>query len=83
MNVRVVFVSPMRLLQVEPLFVLTCHWIVGTGVPVAATVKVAVEPAQVDTLEGCVVIDGPGVMRSTAGLDVAVPQVLVATARNW
>ncbi len=83
MNVRVALVSPMRLLQVAPLFVLTCHWMVGVGVPLAATVNVAVEPAQVDTLEGCVVIDGPGVMRSTAGLDVAVPQLFVATARNW
>ena len=32
------------LLQLDPPLVLTCHWTVGVGLPVAAAVKLAVEP---------------------------------------
>ena len=42
--------------QPEPL--LACHCTVGAGLPVAATVKEAVEPAFTLALDGCVVTAG-------------------------
>src|SRR5262245_56371360 len=39
-TVRVVLVAPGILVQVGPQSVLTCHWTVGVGFPVAAAVRV-------------------------------------------
>lgn len=44
-NVRVVEVAPVTLLNVVPPFVLTCHWTVGAGFPLAAAVKLTLAPA--------------------------------------
>jgi hypothetical protein len=44
-KLTVVEVAPLRLLNVTPPSVLTCHCTVGMGEPVAAAVKVAVWPA--------------------------------------
>jgi len=54
----VVFVAFEILLQLEPPLVLTCHWTVGVGLPVAAAVKLAVEPELTVWLEGLCVIAG-------------------------
>src|SRR5437764_3289715 len=72
-------VAPGMLLNPEPL--LTCHWTVGSGVPVAATVKEAVAPAQTVTLAGCAVTAGPTLTVSVAAVVVDEPQALVKTAR--
>src|SRR5947209_3739728 len=45
-KLRVVEVAPEKLLKLAPPSVLTCHWTVGAGVPLAAALKVAVPPAQ-------------------------------------
>ena len=43
-TVRVVLVAPEISLQMVPPFVLTCHWTVGVGFPLAAALKVAFWP---------------------------------------
>ena len=45
-NDKVLAVAPVMLLQADPPFVLTCHCTVGTGVPLAAELKLAFTPAQ-------------------------------------
>jgi hypothetical protein len=47
-NVSVVEVAPATLLNVTPPSVLTCHWTVGAGFPLAAAVKFALVPAVTD-----------------------------------
>src|SRR5712691_5646823 len=54
-NVSVVRVAPAILLKLTPPSVLTCHWTVGAGVPVAAAVNEAVCPAVIVRLDGDVV----------------------------
>ena len=39
-------------LQVDPLFVLTCHWTVAVGLLIADAVNVAVEPLFTVTADG-------------------------------
>jgi hypothetical protein len=41
-KLKVVFVAPEISFQLVPPLVLTCHWTVGVGLPVAAAVKLAV-----------------------------------------
>ena len=55
-KLSVVEVAPLRLLNVTPPSVLTCHCAVGVGEPVAAAVKVAVWPALTVWLTGWVVM---------------------------
>jgi hypothetical protein len=43
-KLKVVFVAPEISFQLVPPLVLTCHWTVGVGLPVAAAVKLAVAP---------------------------------------
>src|SRR6266581_917849 len=57
-NVSVVRVAPAILLKLTPPSVLTCHWTVGAGVPVAAAVNEAVCPAVIVRLDGDVVTAG-------------------------
>ena len=57
-NVNVVEVAPAILLKLTPPSVLTCHWTVGAGVPVAAAVNEAVCPAVIVRLDGDVVTAG-------------------------
>jgi hypothetical protein len=45
-TVSVVAVGPLMLLQEDPPSVLTCHWTVGVGSPLAAALNVALAPAQ-------------------------------------
>jgi hypothetical protein len=51
LTVNVAIVAPLyggvfvRFVHVVPAFIDTCHWSVGTGVPLAAAVKVAFAPA--------------------------------------
>ena len=71
------------LLQLVPLFVLTCHCTVGAGSPLAEAVNVTVAPVQLVTFDGWLVIDGGGPSVKTAGLLVTDPQLFVNTARNW
>ena len=59
----------------------TCHWYVGVGVPLAATVKVAFWPAVTVWLVGWVVIVGAPFTVRRAGFDVALATLLVASAR--
>jgi hypothetical protein len=66
-----------------PPFVETCHWSAGAGCPLAAAVKVAVFPAVTVWLTGCVVIAGAVFTVSVAAVLVAVPSVLIASARYW
>ena len=56
-NDRVVFVAPLISVQVEPPFVLTCHWTEGFP-PFAVDVKLAVDPAQTFCEVGCCVMFG-------------------------
>src|SRR6266496_3664183 len=57
-NVSVVEVAPAISLKLRPPSVLTCHWTVGGGVPVAAAVNEAVCPAVIVRLDGDVVTAG-------------------------
>jgi hypothetical protein len=70
-------VAPETLLNVPPLFVLTCHCTVGVGEPVAAAVKVAVWPTVAVWFAGCVVIVGgvgfEGVLPTTLKIWFAEP----------
>jgi hypothetical protein len=68
------------LLNVVPPFVEICHWNVGVGVPLSATVNVAVPLAVTVTLPGCVVNDGGTV--KVAFVLVVAPPVFVATTRT-
>jgi hypothetical protein len=56
-NVSVPLVAPAIFDQVVP-FVLTCHCTVGTGVPLADEIKLALVPAHTDCDNGCVVTVG-------------------------
>ena len=66
-NVKVAFVAPGILVHVVPL-VLNSHCTVGTGVPLAAAVKLTFSPAHFDCDAGCVVIEGDTV--TTPGFTV-------------
>src|SRR6266702_1550805 len=57
-NVSVVEVAPAISLKLTPPSVLTCHWTVGGGVPVAAAVNEAVCPTVIVRLDGDVVTAG-------------------------
>ena len=81
-NERVVDVAPATLLNVTP-SVLTCHCTVGVGFPLAAAVKVAVEPAAALVLTGLVVTVGAKFTVSVAAVVVAEFTLLVNTARYW
>jgi hypothetical protein len=74
------FVAPVMLVNPTPL--LACHCSVGAGVPVAADVKDTDVPAQTFVLNGSVVTRGLLIV-SVATLEVAPPQVVENTARNW
>jgi hypothetical protein len=69
-----------KLLNDDPLFVETCHWKVGAGVPVATTANVAFAPISTVAFDGCVVITGG--TSSVAFALVFDPTVFVATARK-
>ena len=62
---------------------LTCHWTVGAGVPMAEVVRVTDVPAATAALCGLevMVIGVPTV--SVAAEVVAVPAVLLNSARYW
>ena len=70
-----------RPVQVAPPSVETCHWYVGAGVPLAATMNDVFEPADTVWLAGCVVIAGARLTVNVAAFDVAEPTLLLATAR--
>ena len=75
-----------RLLQLEPLSVETCHWNVGVGVPLAATVKAASWPTATVWSAGWEVMLGAtvaGLIVRVAALLVTVPALLLATQRYW
>ena len=55
---KLALVAPAMFDHVLPALVDTCHWNVGAGLPVAATLKVAVCPALTVWLCGCVTIAG-------------------------
>ena len=79
MNDNVVLVAPGMFANGPP--VLTCHWTVGAGLPLAAAVKVAVPPSHTVWLAGLVVTLGAVLTVSVAAVVVAVPELLVNTAR--
>ena len=72
--------APAMLLQVAP-SVLTCHYTVGAGLPLAAAVKVAVWPALTVVLLGFLVTVGAYCTVSVAAVVVAEPAPFVKTAR--
>src|SRR3954471_6787638 len=57
-NESMVPVWPLRLVNVAPPLVLTCHCTVGAGVPLALAWNVAAPPAVVNTSDGFSVTDG-------------------------
>ncbi len=80
--VRVGETFPARLLKVSPPSVLTCHWTVGAGVPLAAAVKVAFCPGKSLAFTGCRVIAGASAAEvisviSGAGLKFCVACLVV------
>ncbi len=81
-NDRVTAVAPPMLLNVAPPSVLTCHWIVGVGFPLAPAVNETFEPALMDWLTGFVVTVGAKFTVIVAAVVVAVPEAFVNTARN-
>jgi hypothetical protein len=80
-TVNVVVVAPATLLKVAPPSVLDCHCTVGAGKPLAPAVNTAVPPVFTVTSVGFVVITGLAVTVSVAADEVAVPELLVNTAR--
>ena len=58
LRVSVVAVAPAILLKVPPPLVLSCHWTVGAGEPLAAAVKLTFEKTAAVWLVGFVVTDG-------------------------
>ena len=68
------------LLKVPPPFVLTCHCTVGVGLPDAAAVNEAFDPAETDWLTGFVVTAGAKFTVNVAAVVVAVPEAFVKTA---
>jgi hypothetical protein len=82
-NVRVVEVAPGMFVKLAPLLVLTCHCTVGAGLPLAPAVKVTLLPALTLWLAGFAVIAGGVLTVSVAALVIAVPALLMNTARYW
>jgi hypothetical protein len=82
-KLSVVPVSPERSLQFDPLLVLTCHWTVGVGVPLAAAVNVAVAPEQTVVFDGLVVMLNPLLIVNVAAVVVLLPQLWAKTALYW
>jgi hypothetical protein len=77
----VVEVAPGRSLNIVPPSLLSCHWTVGFGLPLAAAVNVAVAPSQRVLSVGFALTAGTVFKLSVAGLDVAVtPKALLPTA---
>jgi hypothetical protein len=77
----VVEVAPVTSLKVDPPSVETCHC--TFGLPFAAALNDAVEPAQDVALVGLAMIGGGEATVSVAAVVVAAPQPLVKTARNF
>ena len=65
-KLSVAIVAPLRLVKLTP-SVLTCHCTVGDGEPVAAELKVAVEPAQFTLANGFCVTAGACVVGGGGG----------------
>ena len=74
--------APLTLLQVTP-SVLTCHWTVGAGAPLAAAVKLTLWPAVTLWPAGLVVMAGAVLAVRMAAFVVADPPALEKTARYW
>src|SRR5262249_42580203 len=70
------------LTNVAPPSVDCCHCTVGVGLPFAAAVKVTLEPACTDWLDGLVVTVGAKFTVRVAAVVVALPLALVNMARN-
>src|SRR5204863_1517113 len=81
-KVRLVEVAPPMSVKVIPSGE-DCHWTVGAGEPLAAAVKVTGEPDGTLWLSGWVVTAGAVFTVSVATLLVALPHVLVKTARYF
>ena len=81
MKVSLVEVAPEIFEYDARLFVLTCHWTVGVGVPLAAAVKLTEAPALTAWLLGLVVTTGAVSTVKLAAVVVAVPTLLAKTAR--
>src|SRR3954465_6525597 len=81
MNEWVDAVAPAMLIQVVPLFVLYCHWTLGTGLPADDAVQLTELPAATIRLVGPFTIAGgmtpvAGTTVSVAGLLATVPSLL-------
>ncbi len=75
----------MVLVQVDPPLVLTCHWTVGVGEPVAAADRSATLPACTERFEGCCVMDGAtgATTVKVAAWDVIELDPCVKITRYW
>jgi hypothetical protein len=71
-TVKVVAVAPETLVNPEP--VLTCHWTVGAGFPLAAAVKDAFAPYVIDAADGFAVTAGAVQEEPTAKLPLPVEE---------
>lgn len=80
MKLNVGEVAPGTRTNDVPPLVLTIHWMVGIGRPVAAAVNVAVFPAVSDKATGLVVITGKVFTVSVAAVVVALLVAFVNTA---
>jgi hypothetical protein len=72
-------VAPEMSVHVVPL-VLTCHLTVGVGEPLAAAMKLAVDPEFTVLLVGCVVTAGSVCTVNVAALVVTFPAAFVKIA---
>ena len=75
-------VAPVMFVQVVPL-VLTCHRTVGVGEPLAAAMKLVVDPEDTVRLVGCVVTAGTVCTVNVAAFVVAFPAAFVKMARYF
>ena len=66
-------IAPVILVKVPPASVLTCHWTVGVGFPLAEDVKEAELPAHTALFVGLLLNTGV-VFTVTVALPVAVPE---------
>ena len=88
MNEYVSEVAPETFAHVVPLE-LDCHWTVGVGTPLAAAVKLAVDPALTVVFVGCEVIAGAVIVETCpVKLPLPAPSITLklvfqfATARS-
>ena len=80
-NSKLVLVAPLMSVKVAPPSVLSCHCMVGAGIPLAVATKPAVAFSHTVRLEGSVATEVATFTVIIAAVVIAVPHELVNTAR--